>query len=80
MGQTFTNVRNFVMQKVEDFQFPFADTFAKIGGIVKEAINFIINSFIASFTQIKNIVFQIPGFFIGALYGRLKWQVHLVIL
>ena len=69
MGETFTNIRNFVMEKVEDFQFPFADTFEKIGGIVKGALNFIINSFQASFENIRLIVFSLPDFFVGVFDG-----------
>ena len=72
MGETFTNIRNFVMQKVEDFQFPFAETFSKIGGIVKTAINFIVNSFIAAFENIRLIVFSLPDFFVGVFDGIME--------
>ena len=69
MGETFTNVRNFVTTKIQEFEFPFADVFTKIGGIVKGALNFIINSFQATFENIKLIVFSLPDFFIGVFDG-----------
>jgi len=69
MGETFTNVRNFVTTKIQEFEFPFADVFTKIGGIVKGALNFIINSFQATFENIKLIVFSLPDFFVGVFDG-----------
>lgn len=72
MGETFTNIKNFVMEKVEKFQEPFATAFASITSIVKKAINFLMNLTVAYYTTIFETVRQIPRLFMDAFNATIE--------
>ena len=60
-----TSVRSFIAESSS----PVAETMRRVGQGFVDGFNFVVNTVIASFTQIKNIVQQLPQFFIGAFKG-----------
>lgn len=66
LGDTFLNAVTVVSDSFDTYiRQPFGRVMEAVGKIVKSALNFVINTYIAAFESIKQIVYQLPQFFVN---------------
>ena len=67
----FLSTYNTIRKQVGKWMEPLSKAFTKVMTVVKTGLNWVINTYIKTFKQIKNIIYQLPSFFVSAFKGIL---------